>query len=253
MLPILYRTPWFFVYSFTAVYTLALLLGVVITGRLAQRWGWVDGLLLALALALLLGRLTFVAAQWSYFQERPSDMWRLWQGGFTYHGVLVGALLGLWLWARWQKRPLWPLLDLLTPLLCWLSAAGWLACWLEGCAYGLPTTLGLFAADLPDNLGVFAVRYQVQWLGVAWSLLVLALVWRWRRQVGNGRLFLVALLLLSLGRVALMPLRGDTAVALANWRLDGWLDSGFALLGLLLLQYRRRVGLETAVRQQDSN
>jgi phosphatidylglycerol:prolipoprotein diacylglycerol transferase len=218
------------------------LLGWAIT----QRWAgqksvarWRDAALAILLFGWLGARLSFVLLNWSYFAERPSELLRLWQGGLTAFGGLVGGLLGLGLWCWWRKRPLLPYAALFSPAFLLLIVTGWAACWVEGCAYGAATTLGPLAADLPDHFGVFAVRYQTQLLGIGLNLLALVFVWYWQRQWGNGRLFPITLLLASLIHFGLTFLRGDTALALAGWRLDSWLALLFAIVGLFLLQYGR--------------
>ncbi|MCP4358743.1 MAG: hypothetical protein GY796_12055, partial [Chloroflexi bacterium] len=131
---------------------------------------WVDGWLIIMVFAWLGARSGFVAANWEYYQLRPSEIWLLWDGGLSYHGALLGGCIGLGLWCIWGKRPWFPYAAQFAPALALISAFGWAACWFDGCAYGLPTTLGPLAADLPDEFGVFAVRYQTQLLGIILSL-----------------------------------------------------------------------------------
>src|SRR5690606_34835067 len=132
--------------------------------------------------ALLAGRVAFVRLNAAYFAENPFEAWQVWLGGLNYHGALLGGLAGLWLWARITRRPFYRYAGLLATGIALLSAFGWAACRFEGCAYGLPAPLGLLTADLPDNLGVFAVRYRTQLFGFLGSLAVFALsLWAFRR------------------------------------------------------------------------
>ena len=137
----------------------------------------------------------------------------------------------------WIGRKHLPLANLALPLVL-LHAAGWAACLLEGCAYGRPTTLGMLAADLPDDFGVMALRYQTQLLGLLASLLLLGvlfwLYWRWGK---NGRFFFLTLLLTSLIHLPLTLLRGDPVTQFGSLRLDTLLDAGVVLIALTLLQY----------------
>ncbi|MCB0007570.1 MAG: hypothetical protein KDE04_13990, partial [Anaerolineales bacterium] len=116
-----------------------------------------------------------------------------------------------------------PLLSTLALPLALAWSGGWLACYLEGCAYGAPTTLSPLAADLPDSFGVFALRYQTQLLGLAGALLTLTLLYLWQRRAGRQpRQFWLTLALLSAQQLLLLPWRGDPAPILLGWRLDGW-------------------------------
>ncbi|WP_420644811.1 prolipoprotein diacylglyceryl transferase family protein [Candidatus Leptofilum sp.] len=233
----------FFVYSFTAVFAIGLLLSWGITQQRSHKQAlphWLDAALATLIGGWLGARLTFVLLNWDYFAERPSELVQLWQGGLTAYGGLAGGLLGLGLWCWWRKRPFLPYATLFSPALLLLIITGWAACWIEGCAYGVETTLGLFSANLPDHFGVFTVRYQTQLLGVSLNLLLLLLVYLPTRKLTNLPLFPLTLISANLIHFALTFLRGDAAPVLLGWRLDSWLALLFALGGVVLLQYGRR-------------
>ena len=240
--PILTRLGPFFVYSYTAVFAVGIVLSWVATQRQTGEQNhpnWPDAALTTLLLGWLGARLSFVWLNWSYFAERPSELFRLWQGGLTAYGGLAGSLLGLWLWCRWRKRPFLPYANLFSPALLLLITTGWAACWLEGCAYGTETVLGPLAADLPDTFGVFAVRYQTQLLGIVGNLTAFGFLLWWQKRWGNGRLLPLTLFMANLIHFTLTFLRGDAVATLANWRLDSWLALLVAILALILLQYGR--------------
>lgn len=242
MYPILTRYGPFFLYSYTAVAILGIILALGLTRWLYRQQlpaNWLDGVLIGMAFALFGGRVGFIWLEWDYFAQHKNAIFHMWQGGFSYGGLLLGSFLGVWLWCRWQKRPFLPFIALFTPALALLSATGWLACWLEGCAYGQPTTLSPLSADLPDTFGVFTLRYRTQLIGMGLSLLILGLVLWLRRRITAVALFALTLFLLSLSHLLIAPLRGDPAVLLANWRLDSLLNGLIALIALLLLQYGR--------------
>jgi prolipoprotein diacylglyceryltransferase len=193
---------------------------------------------LVTALAGVLGgRLGFVLGQWDYFGERPVEIGDIWQGGLSYHGALLAGLVALWLWCRWRKRSFYAYAALFVPSLALLSAFGWLACWLEGCAYGREAVLDgtiwvrWVTADLPDSFGVFALRYQTQLAGLVSSLLLFGLAWWGHGRWPAARLFWFTLFALSTVHTVLYFWRGD--VTNINLMLNGT----FALLSLILLQY----------------
>ena len=221
MYPILGRYGSFFLYSYTACLAVTLLLSYFYLRRHSRDERWPLVVLSSLVPALLVGRTAFIALNWSYYGERPDEIWRLSEGGLAAPAALLTTLLLLTLYlARSNQPSLWGTLAI--PLtLAW--GGGWLACYLEGCAYGAPTTLGPLAADLPDSFGVFALRYQTQLLSLAGSLLILALLHLWQRRAGiQPRQFWLALALLSAQQLLLLPWRGDPAPRWLSWRLDGW-------------------------------
>lgn len=217
----------YFLHTYSVVLWLGVAAALGVSAALARRDGprdWFDGALAAAAGALLVGRVAFVWLNGDYFAENPAEAWQIQRGGLNYHGALLGGLAGLWLWARLTRRPFYPYAALLAPGLALLTAFGWAACRFEGCAYGLPAAPGPLAADLPDSLGVYALRYRTQLLGALGALAVFALsLWAGRR-ARPARLFWGTLAGLSLVHAAVALGRGDPAPMLLGLRLDLWVD-----------------------------
>lgn len=228
MYPILARFRWGFLYSYTAVWVITLLLALGQTAWLNrqphfQLPRWLDAVLAAVAGALLGGRLGFVLANLAYFQVHPDEAWQVWRGGYEFGGALLGAGLGFALWAWWLKptRPWMSYADLLSPALALCYAGGWLACGLEGCGYGQTAFLGWATADLPDSFGVYAVRYPTQWWGLGAGLLLwLGSSWLALRAMRPGFLFWLTLLLLNV-----------LHCLITLWRGDVWLGEQIVALG----------------------
>lgn len=246
MYPILTRYGPFFLYSFTVVMSLGVLAGVGETVWQAKKRavhpGWLDGVLAALVLGLMGGRIGFVWLEWTYFGERPYEIIQIQLGGLTYHGALLGGLLGWWSWGLWRKRPLLADADLLAPALALVSAFGWLACWLDGCGYGREAAPGsLLAASLPDNLGIIAWRYQTQLLGLGLSFIIFLWIRVRQRNWPVGRALWFTLFALSVSRIPLYWLRGDKALQIAGLRADLILDVLFALISFILLKYTKQI------------
>ena len=237
MYPILARYGPFFLYSYTVVIGLGLAAAIGLTAWLERRDGrsrpgWIDALLIALLAGLVAGRAVFVLANRPYFQENPGEIALVWQGGLNYHGFLIAGLLAFSAWLLWQRQSPAGYAGLLAPALALASAFGWLACWFEGCAYGRETVLGPLATDLPDSFGVRGLRYQTQLIGLALSLLALLLILILRRRVRPERLFWLALLALSAGRVVVGLLRGDAAPMIGQLRLDVAADAILAFIAM---------------------
>lgn len=242
MYPILGRYGPFFLYSFTVVIGLGILaaLGLAYVTwpgrRRGQRWpGWIDGLMLALAAALIGGRIGYVWANWGYFEQHPVKIGLVWRGGLSYHGALLAGLVVFWLWCRRQEGNAFAAYaDQLAPGLALGTLFGWAACWFDGCGYGRETYLSLLAADLPDDFGVYGLRYQTQLLAMGLSLLILLLALWWQRRPATapGSSFWLTLVALSGGRFLISLLRGDPVPMAGPWRIDTLLD-GFLVLAAL--------------------
>lgn len=251
MAPILARYGSFFLYSYTVVMGLGIAAAITFAyfqlRSEPKRWtAWQNGALAGMVVGLWLGRLVFVLINWSYFENHPNEMIRIEQGGLSYHAVLIGGLFTFWVW-QWRSgdRTGQQLEALAVPLLL-LTGFGWLACYLEGCAYGQETVLGWLAGDLPDSYGVFQVRYQTQLLGMVWSVFVLGGVglWQKRGRIAATASFWLTLGLLSAGRAVINTWRGDAMPMWHQVRLDVIVDAILAIIfmgGWLVVWLRPRI------------
>ncbi len=164
------------------------------------------------------------------------------RGGLNYYGVLATGLLALWLWARWRERPFGRYAGLLAAPLALASVFGWLACWLEGCAFGRETIFGPLAADLPDSFGVHGLRFQTQFMGLLTCLLILIIVLGLHGRLKPLMIFWLTLLFLSAGRGVVSLYRGDEAPIIGPYRLDTVADGVLfmvCLLAIVILIARR--------------
>jgi len=248
MAPILGRYGPFFLYSYEIVVGLGLFAVYGLVSRQARQLSladWLDAGLAGLIGAIAGGRLLFVLVNWDYFQLHTTEIWQVWRGGLVYIGVLLGAMSALLIWRRRRQRSFLAYADLYAPALALLSAFGWLACWLEGCAYGREAAVHPLSAPLPDSFGVTLVRYQTQLLGLAATVLIFLLIWRVRYRLYLGQLFWLAMLLLSTTRVVSGLFRGDLGSSLDSYfsPLNSALVADLTVMlvscGALILGHRR--------------
>jgi len=83
-------------------------------GRARPKAEELDDMLLFVALGVVLGgRLGFVLFyDLPRYLARPQDIIAIWQGGMSFHGGLIGAATGLWLFARRRGYPALSVFDL---------------------------------------------------------------------------------------------------------------------------------------------
>lgn len=85
--------------------------------------GWsveqVDNLLFNGFLGVFLGgRIGYVMFyQFDYFLQDPSYLFRVWEGGMSFHGGLIGVILAMWITAKLQHRGFWATADFVAPLI----------------------------------------------------------------------------------------------------------------------------------------
>jgi phosphatidylglycerol:prolipoprotein diacylglycerol transferase len=100
------------------------LLGSVYALRYAARRGLDTEKLLDMAVWLVVAgvigaRLVYVLTSPSAFfgpGGNPLDAFKVWQGGVSIHGAVIGVMLASWLYARAHKLNMWAYLDVMSPV-----------------------------------------------------------------------------------------------------------------------------------------
>jgi phosphatidylglycerol:prolipoprotein diacylglycerol transferase len=110
------------------------MLGVVIGGRLGEVFFY----------------------QPAYFLANPLDIFKIWQGGMSFHGGFLGVMLAMALWARKTKRHVFDVYDFIAPLVPLGYAAG---------------RLGNFInAELPGRVADAALPWAMRWPDIRFPL-----------------------------------------------------------------------------------
>lgn len=66
---------------------------------------------------ILGGRIGYVLFyNFGQYLAHPLDVFKVWDGGMSFHGGLLGVLLAGWLWSRWQKLHFFDTMDFVAPL-----------------------------------------------------------------------------------------------------------------------------------------
>ncbi len=88
------------------------------------------------------GRLGYILFyQWSAFLQDPSMILRIWEGGMSFHGGLLGVILAVLLIARKQERSFAAVMDFVAPIVPIGLGAGRLGNFIGGELWGRPTDL----------------------------------------------------------------------------------------------------------------
>lgn len=228
------------------VYSFSLLIGV----GAALGIGWVawqstekerllhmNASLWALFGAMVGGRATYVSVNWSYYRLHLLEAFQVYQGGLSWPGAMAGGLLLVIVYAWRLRKSSGELLFVLFPLLTSLVFMTWLACWMDGYAYG---TLAIRGWGLPalDELGIQAIRLPTQLIGTVssalWFVVLNSQSARFSRPAMLGWVSLLGVAVILFG---LTYLRADPGIYTLRIRLDTWAAFGFgviALVGLLL-------------------
>jgi len=75
------------------------------------------------------------------FLEDPLVIFRIWQGGMSYHGGMLGVFVAMWLYGRHTGRTFFQVTDFLAPLVPIGLGAGRIGNFINGELWGRPTDL----------------------------------------------------------------------------------------------------------------
>jgi phosphatidylglycerol:prolipoprotein diacylglycerol transferase len=208
--PILLHVGHFALRWYGLIVVTAMSVGIWVALREAKRKGlsdyqFADAIPWVIVGGLIGARLFHVIDHWP--DEYAANALRalyVWEGGLAIWGGVIGGLAALALFAWRRALSVAVLLDTAVPGLVLGQAIGRIACIITGDAVGKPTTgpFGLAYSNsgaLVPQLGVYYAPTPIY--EIILNLTIFAVVWRLRkRPLPDGALFLIYLVLYSVGR-----------------------------------------------------
>lgn len=209
------------------LYSLTFLTGVIaaffVASILKARFGISAGELenlfsLAVLGGLIGARAHHVLSEWSYYSVQPEMILRFWRGGLGLYGGIAGATLAVACYCRIRRLDFWKAAGLLAVPLPLAQALGRWGNFFNQEAYGVPTALPWkMHIDLSHRLPEYwASDFFHPWFlyeSLADFGIFLTLWQLVKQDKTSGRgLLLVFLLLYSMARFLLEPLRADAAM-----------------------------------------
>jgi phosphatidylglycerol:prolipoprotein diacylglycerol transferase len=103
----------------------------------------VDDLIFFAALGVIVGGRMGSMLFYNFEQllDNPLNLFRIWEGGMSFHGGLLGVIAALWLYARRQKLSFLKLTDFVAPLTPIGLGAGRIGNFINGELWGAPTSV----------------------------------------------------------------------------------------------------------------
>jgi len=202
----------------------AVLIGTLISQKLAAKQGINPDLIPDMTLWLVVGaipmaRLYYVAFEWHHrFQYLP--LWHIfavWEGGIAIHGAIIGGTIAGYLFCLQHRISFWQVGDIVMPSLILGQAIGRWGNFFNSEAFGTPT-------DLPWKLYIPPAQRPPEFMQASffhptflyeslWNLMVFALlllVWHKFPHRRAGTLVMLYLIGYSLGRFWIEGLRTDS-------------------------------------------
>lgn len=159
-----------------------------------------DFALFCLIGAVIGARLLFVALEWSTYAAHPGKLLNVWEGGLSFHGGLLGAIIGAWTFCRVRRKSFPAVLDVSAPGVALGYFFARFGCFLNGCCHGnvcdLPWRMRFPYSDTP-NLYVHPAQLYSMIAAVIMFVVLVKLRGKFPR---HGHLFLAFLALYSVYR-----------------------------------------------------
>lgn len=178
MKPILFEVWGFAIHSYGLMLAIAFIIGIIGIRKSIQDDSINPDHIIDLGIWILVGavlgaRLAYVATEYRYFIHFPMDIFKINSGGLAFQGGLIGGFgAGAW-YTRRQKLNTWVVADLVAPFVALGYAIVRIGCLLNGCCYGIPTSLpwALRCASEDSML-----RHPTQIYSLVGSLIVFAIL-----------------------------------------------------------------------------
>lgn len=207
---------------------LAVVTGIAVPVLLARKRdvGVTRDEILSIAVWAIIGgivgaRLIHVINNWSYYISNPAEIVGG-EGLGIFGAILGGTIVGV-LYAKVKGIPVGHLVDTCSYGLISAQAVGRIGCTINGCCYGLPTSLPWGVVWTNPKTAAYSKGivppgtpvHPTQIYELIFDLVVLALIWKFRQRLNRpGTIYLAYISLYSFGRFFISFLRVNKTVLL---------------------------------------
>lgn len=206
-------------YSYGTMIALGALLGFIYVAYEARKQfdlpvDKTQQLVLVIVISAVIGGKAFVIFEDpARYLSDPLSLLTNFGNGFVFYGSLLFAIPAMLVFFRLNKLPVLPMLDIVAILTCIVHGFGRLGCFFAGCCYGIPTD-GPVAVVFEDPLTQARPMHTALHPTQLYSVLLIAtialvLLQVKRRRQFYGQLFMLYLMMYSIGRSVIEVFRGD--------------------------------------------
>lgn len=199
-----------------------------------------DMLFLGVLGTIVGGRLGYVLFyQLQAYIDEPLKIIRVWEGGMSFHGGLLGVIASQWWFARSRGKPFWQVMDFVAPCVPLGLAAGRLGNFINGELWGRAAPASLPWAMVFPQSGSNIPRHPSQlYQFLLEGVLLFVLLWVYaRKERREGQVAAAFLAGYGVFRfIAEYFRKPDSYLGLLalNWSMGQWLSVPMIVVGLLL-------------------
>lgn len=208
-----------------------------------------DLVFIGLPISIIVARVYYVIFNWEYYAEHPKKIIAIWEGGLAMHGVLLGAVLTMIVFAKQRDISFWKLTDILAPSLILAQAIGRWGNFINQEAHGGPVTRefleNLYLPDFIINqMYIEGTYYHPTFLYESlWNFGGFIMLMSLRRaNLRRGELFLTYIIYYSVGRFFIEGMRTDSLMLTESLRMAQVTSIVLIIVAMLIIWYRRKKG-----------
>lgn len=225
--------------------SLSILIGIFLSMYLAQKNNFdseklLDMVLIIIPAAIIGARIYYVIFRWDYYFYNPSEIYKIWHGGLAIHGGIIGGTISAVIYTQKRRLPFWKLADFIAPSLILGQAIGRWGNFFNQEAYGRETDLP-WAITVNDPIkGMIKVHPTFLYESLWDFSIFLFLLWYGKNQKkSDGEVFLLYILLYSLGRFFIEGLRTDSLMFMGI-RVAQLVSALAIIVAAILFRYFRK-------------
>jgi phosphatidylglycerol:prolipoprotein diacylglycerol transferase len=195
-------------------------------------------LMTSLLLGMLIGARLFHVIFWdfTYFQANPSEILKIWKGGMSFHGGLLGIFLTAFIYTKKKKISFLKLADIIVVPTTLFLALARITNYINHEILGKITT-SKFCVEFPKIEGC---RHPVQLYAAAGKFILFFILLKLKtKKHKSGFIFAVFLTLLGVGRFFLDFLRED--MLYLSLSAGQWLSIITTIMGIYLIVKIKKV------------
>lgn len=237
------------IYWYGIIIAIAFIIGLAVTAYIAKKQNENSENIFDLANYLLIfgvifARLYYVIFNWQYYGLHHDEIIKVWHGGLSIHGAIIGGFIVLIVYTYIHKLSLFKYADLLSYGLVLGQAIGRWGNFFNSEAFGKPTDLSLKLYIAPESrpLGYSQFEYfhPAFLYESIWNLVVFLLLYfviRKKFNGYNGAILFSYLFLYSIGRLFIENVRIDSIYYIFGLPIAQFASIILIIIGIAGLSY----------------
>lgn len=167
---------------------------------------------------------------------------RLLQGGFVFYGGLIGAILGVYIYAKSFEISFKELCNILTAVFPIFHSIGRIGCLLAGCCHGKEYNgFGSITFYNTDFAPIGVPLFPMQLVESICNLIIFIIVLvTYKKFKGTNKTIALYLVLYSIVRFALEFFRGDDIRGIMLLSTSQWISIVLFVVGIILFIYEKK-------------